>query len=69
LDVAPRAKTQEQRMAVFTQAEQMLMDDLPVLPIYTYTTAHLVHPSVKNVADNIMDMQSYREIYLEGADD
>jgi oligopeptide transport system substrate-binding protein len=56
-------------MAVFTQAEQMLMDDLPVLPIYTYTTAHLVHPSVKNVADNIMDMQSYREIYLEGADD
>ena len=69
LDVAPRAKTQEERMAIFTQAEQMLMDELPVLPIYTYTTAHLVHPAMKNVATNIMDTQSYREIYLEGAKD
>ena len=69
LDVAPRAKTHEERMAIFTQAEQMLMDDLPVLPIYTYTTKHLVHPSVKNIANNIMDQQSYREIYLEGAED
>jgi len=24
---------------------------------------------VKNIANNIMDQQSYREIYLEGAED
>jgi oligopeptide transport system substrate-binding protein len=69
LDVAPRAKTDAERMAIFTQAEQMLMDDLPVLPIYTYTVKHLVHPSVKNLASNIMDQQSYRELYLEGEND
>jgi oligopeptide transport system substrate-binding protein len=45
------------------------MDDLPVLPIYTYTTKHLVHPSLKNLANNIMDMQRYTEIYLEGEED
>ena len=49
--------------------EQMLMDDMPVLPIYTYTTKHLVHPSVKNLSENIMDQQSYRELYLEGSQD
>jgi oligopeptide transport system substrate-binding protein len=69
LDVAPTAKTHEERLAVFAQAEQMLMDDLPVLPIYTYTTKHLVHPSLKNISNNIMDMQRYSEIYLEGAED
>ena len=47
----------------------MLMDDMPVLPIYTYTTKHLVHPSVKNLSENIMDQQSYRELYLEGSQD
>ena len=69
LEVAPTAKTHEERLAVFTQAETMLMDDLPVLPIYTYTTKHLVHPSLKNLANNIMDMQRYTEIYLEGEED
>ena len=69
LDVAPRAKTHDARMAIFNQAEQMLMDDMPVLPIYTYTTKHLVHPSVKNLSENIMDQQSYRELYLEGSQD
>ena len=69
LEVAPTANTHEERLAVFTQAETMLMDDLPVLPIYTYTTKHLVHPSLKNLANNIMDMQRYTEIYLEGEED
>jgi oligopeptide transport system substrate-binding protein len=36
--MAPRAKTHEERLAIFTQAEKMLMDDLPVLPIYIYTS-------------------------------
>ncbi len=66
LEVAPRAKTHEERLAIFGQAEQMLMDDLPVLPIYTYTSKHLVNPAVKNLVDNILDQPSYTEIYLQG---
>lgn len=65
LEEAPRAKSHEQRLAIFKRAERMLMDDMPVIPIYIYTSNNLVHPSVKNFTNNILNQANYREIYLE----
>ena len=43
----------------------MLMEDMPVIPIYIYTSNNLVNTSVKNFNDNILNQPSFKEIYLE----
>ena len=65
LQQAPTAKTQQQRLEVFKQAEKLLLEEMPVIPIYVYTSNNLVHPSVKNFGRNILNQSNYRDIYLE----
>ena len=62
---AAEAKTHAERLAIFTQAEKMLLADMPVIPIYIYTSNNLVDPSVKNFDGNILNQASFSEIYLE----
>lgn len=69
LEQAPSAATEAERHAIFKRAETILLEDLPVLPIYTYTSKHLQHPSVKNVASNILNQNYFRDIYLQPASD
>lgn len=64
-DVAPTVKTHAERLAVFGRAEKLLIDELPVIPIYTYTSVNLVNPSVKNYAGNILNQPDFTEIYLQ----
>ena len=65
LQQAPTAKTHQQRLDIFKQAEKLLLDEMPVIPIYVYTSNNLVHPSVKNFGRNILNQSNYREMYLE----
>jgi oligopeptide transport system substrate-binding protein len=65
LDVAPSMTSHEERLKVFQKAETMLLDDMPIIPIYTYTTVQLVSSSVKNFDPNIMNAASYKDIYLQ----
>ena len=65
LEEAPTAKTHAERLAIFTRAEKMLLEDMPVIPIYIYTSNNLVNTSVKNFNDNILNQPSFKEIYLE----
>jgi oligopeptide transport system substrate-binding protein len=60
-------KTTAERLAGFHQAETILMQEMPIIPIYTYATKHLVSPSVKGMPTNIMDYYSFKDIYLEPA--
>ena len=46
---APKAVTREERYALFTEAETMLMEEMPIIPLYTYTSKHLIHPSVEGL--------------------
>jgi oligopeptide transport system substrate-binding protein len=64
---APRAKTREERFAIFAEAETLLMEQMPIIPIYTYTSKHLKHPSVRGIPSNLMDYINYRYVSLEGA--
>ena len=59
--VAERAK----RFELFQQAENLLLSELPVLPLYFYTSVYLKHPSVKGWYPNVLDHRSYKHIYLE----
>lgn len=63
----PSAKTQAERFAGFHQAETILMQEMPVLPLYTYATKHLVSPSVRGMPANIMDYTAFKHVYLEPA--
>lgn len=65
LQQAPQAKTREQRYAIFKAAETRLMEQMPIIPIYTYTSNHLVHPSVRGKPPNLMDYVNYKYLSLD----
>ncbi|MBE9539787.1 MAG: peptide ABC transporter substrate-binding protein [Proteobacteria bacterium] len=62
---APQAKTKEERFALFNEAETMMMTEMPIIPIYTYTSKHLIHPSVKGMPSNLMDSINLKYVWLE----
>jgi len=65
LEVAPSQSSHEQRLKIFQQAETMLLEDMPIIPVYTYTSIKLLHPSVRNFDDNILNQAMYKDLYLD----
>ena len=53
------------RHDLFQQAEQILLDEAPFIPIYYYRNKSLVHPSVKNWKPNPLDRHPYKYVYLD----
>jgi oligopeptide transport system substrate-binding protein len=62
---APQAKTREERFAIFYEAEKLLMEQMPIIPIYTYTSKHLIHPSVRGLPSNLMDSLNLKYVWLD----
>ena len=56
---------QAARYAAFQQAEAILLDEAPVLPIYFYTHGFLIVPSVKGWYPTILDHHPYKYVHLE----
>ena len=56
-DLAARAKLMQ-------RAETILLKELPIIPIYHYTTQHLVASRVKGWKDNVMDVHPTRHLWL-----
>lgn len=63
--LAARASSPEERLALFQEAESILMDELPVIPIYFYVSKHMLHPSVKARPPNILDRHPFKDVYLD----
>ncbi len=57
--------TQSERLATYKEAETILLQEMPIIPIYYYVTRHLVSPAVKGMSSNILDHIAFREISLE----
>ena len=53
------------RFAAFQKAEAILLDDAPILPVYFYTHAFLVQPSVRGWFPTILDHHPYKHVRLE----
>lgn len=53
------------RMAGLQQAEDLLMEESPVAPIYFYRSLYLAHPSVRGWTPNTLGYRFYKNIYLE----
>lgn len=64
-ELAPQAETREERFAIFHRAETLLMEQMPIIPVYTYTSRHLIHPSVQGMPANLMDSLNLKYVWLD----
>jgi oligopeptide transport system substrate-binding protein len=55
----------KQRFELFQQAEQILIDNSPIIPIYTYTAKYLISPDVKGWYPNVLNEHPLKYVYLE----
>ena len=55
----------KQRYELYEKAEKILIDELPVIPLYTYTRTYLLSERVKNWQNNILDTNPYQFLSLE----
>ena len=62
---AAATKDSSARLEVFQEAEEILMDQLPIIPIYIYTRVYALHPAVKNWHANILDHHPWKHIDLD----
>jgi oligopeptide transport system substrate-binding protein len=65
--IAEAARTTEpqERLEVFQKAEAILLDELPIIPIYFYTHVAAQRPEVKGWYPTILDNHPYKYVYLE----
>ncbi len=54
-----------ERYNLYEKAEKILIDELPVIPLYTYTRTYLLSERVKNWQNNILDTNPYQFLSLE----
>jgi len=65
LSEAAQAIDKNTRYELLQQAEQILMTEMPIIPLYFYRTKHLVNPSVQGWDPNILDIHPYKHVYLK----
>lgn len=54
------------RAGLYRQAERILVcDEMPILPLYFYVNAYLVHPRVQGVYDNSRNLHPFQYIHLD----
>lgn len=62
---AAKESDPQQRLEIFHQAETILADEVPFIPIYFYMSTYLIDQRVKGWHPNLRDEQPYKYVYLE----
>ncbi len=62
---AGETSDQAQRYDAFQRAEAILLEEAPILPIFFYTHAFLIYPSVQGWNPTILDHHPYKFVSLE----
>ena len=65
LHAADRTADPESRLQLLAEAEAVLLDEAPIIPIYHFTTVRLVHPSVHGWHPLPLDRHPYKHVWLE----
>lgn len=60
-----RSATQEEHYAALMEAEEILMAEMPVIPIYHYNRIYLIRPEVRGWYPKLLDNRPYKHLYLE----
>ena len=56
---------QEERYRLLGEAEKILIDELPIIPVYTYVRSYQLSPDVKGYSPNYFDHHHPKTLYLE----
>jgi oligopeptide transport system substrate-binding protein len=59
------AKTDGERYALYQKMDAILVNELPVIPIYYYTRVHLVNPKVKGFWPTLLDFHPWKFVDIE----
>lgn len=65
IEALKKTNNATERYALFDQANEILAEEMPVLPIYLYADLNLVAEEVKGWHDNVMHYHPYNRVYLE----
>ena len=55
----------DSRFALYREAERILIEDSPIIPLYFYTNNQLQVPALKGWEGNLLDLHPYNRVYLE----
>ncbi|MGF1549728.1 MAG: peptide ABC transporter substrate-binding protein [Sphingomonadaceae bacterium] len=64
---AQTADSEEQRISLLKRAEAILLEDLPVLPIYWYTRVYMKDPRVQGWVPKLLDNRPYKYVSLSAS--
>jgi len=59
---AARETDPRRRLGILQRAERLLLDDVPIVPIYYYTTTILVRPGLEGVEPNLLNRIDFRRL-------
>lgn len=54
----------EARLATLRRAEEILLEELPIIPLYWYTRVYLLDPRVRNWNPLVLDKHDYKHVYF-----
>lgn len=69
MDAAGYTDSPERRADTLRAAEAILLDQVPVIPLYHFVSKHAVAPRVSGWRDNLLDLHYSRYLELTGAGD
>ena len=52
------------RNKLYQKADQIVIDDAPLIPIYYYKDRRLLQPNIKNFPQNSMEYRNLRDVYF-----
>jgi oligopeptide transport system substrate-binding protein len=64
IDAAFRAKTEASHFQYLQEAEEILLEELPIVPVYWYTRIYLKDPRLRNWNPKLLDNRPYKYVYL-----
>ncbi len=59
------ATKEPDRMEIFQKMDALIVNELPVIPLYHYTSIHAINPKVKGIYPNLLDHHPYKAIWIE----
>jgi oligopeptide transport system substrate-binding protein len=59
------AKTDTERYAIYQKMDAILVDELPIIPIYYYAVPRIVNPKVKGFYPTLLDLHPWKSVDIE----
>lgn len=65
IEAARRAGSEDERVRLMHDAEEVLLNEMPIVPIYWYTRVYLLDTKVKGWYPKLLDNHPYKHVWLE----